>query len=76
MGTKENPGKFDCYDAAEDNEPMFVLLARDPLAPVLVRQWANNRVITSTGDADNAKACEAMECAEAMEQWKYNKDNE
>ncbi|HAW11807.1 MAG TPA: aspartate decarboxylase, partial [Chloroflexi bacterium] len=30
MGTKNNPGKFDCYDDAHPDEPMFVLLGRDP----------------------------------------------
>jgi hypothetical protein len=40
MGTKNNPGKFDCYEAAHPDEPMFVLLGRDPLAPHLVRLWA------------------------------------
>lgn len=43
MGTKLKPGKFDCYANAEPDEPMFVLLARDPLAPQLVRIWAKMR---------------------------------
>ena len=41
MATKNNPGKFDCYDKAEPDEPMFVLLARDARAPLLVELWAN-----------------------------------
>jgi hypothetical protein len=40
MGTKLNPGKFDCYENAEPDEPLFTLLARDPLAPGLVQIWA------------------------------------
>lgn len=40
MGTKLNPGNFDCYAAAKDDEPMFVLLARDESAPFLVEAWA------------------------------------
>lgn len=40
MGTKRNPGEFDCYAAADIDEPMFVLLGRDPLAPAMVRIWA------------------------------------
>ena len=39
MGTKNNPGDFDCYTNAEPDEPMFILLARDPLAPFLVALW-------------------------------------
>lgn len=42
MGTKNNPGKFDCYDAALPDEPMFVLLARDPV----VREWVRRRAIS------------------------------
>lgn len=44
MGTKLNPGRFDCHAAALPDEPMFVLLARDPLAPFLVSIWAAVRM--------------------------------
>lgn len=40
MGTKNNPGEFDCYDNAKPDEPMFILLGRDALAPYLVEIWA------------------------------------
>ncbi|MGE5563150.1 MAG: acyl carrier protein [Bacillota bacterium] len=40
MGTKAQPGQFDCYAAALPDEPMFILLARDPLAPLLTGLWA------------------------------------
>ena len=43
MSTKANPGKYDCYAAADDNEPMFILLARDPTAPYLVELWRQMR---------------------------------
>lgn len=43
MGTKRNPGKYDCYAKAEPDEPMFTLLARDPMAAHLVRIWAGLR---------------------------------
>jgi hypothetical protein len=41
MGTKNNPGEFDCYSKALPDEPMFVLLARDPRSVQLVRMWAD-----------------------------------
>lgn len=41
MGTKNNPGTFDCYANAKPDEPMFVLLARDKKAPEIVRAWAD-----------------------------------
>lgn len=40
MGTKNNPGKFDCYEKAEPDEPMFTLLARDPQGADFVHLWA------------------------------------
>lgn len=46
MGSKVKPGQFDCYANALPDEPMFVLLARDPLAPLLTGLWAAIR----TGD--------------------------
>ena len=51
MGTKNKVGRFDCYHAAEPDEPMFVLLARDRLAGHLVSIWANVR----RGDTEAAQ---------------------
>lgn len=68
MSTKANPGKFDCYAAAEDDEPMFVLLARDPLAPILVELWASLRA----GD-DDEKVIEAQAVAEEMRRWRRHR---
>jgi hypothetical protein len=67
MGTKNNPGTFDCWANAEPDEPMFVLLGRDPDAPPLVRRWAHER--EARGE-DAAKVTEAMACADAMETWR------
>lgn len=61
MGTKANPGHFDCYHAAQDDEPMFVLLARDPIAPLLVQLWARIRESRTTTDG---VGCSCQECAE------------
>jgi hypothetical protein len=43
MASKAQPAKYDCYNNALPDEPMFVLLARDPAAPFLVEQWAIRR---------------------------------
>jgi hypothetical protein len=67
MGSRNNPGKFDCYSRAEPDEPMFVLLARDQNAPPLVRQWAEMR--RQQGE-DVRKVAEALVCADAMEAWR------
>jgi hypothetical protein len=70
MGTKNNPGKFDCYANAEPDEPMFVLLARDPLAPILVEQWAALREHLS---GNPSKVAEARDCARAMREFRHRK---
>lgn len=49
MGTKANPAPNDCYLKAEDDEPLFTLLARDPLAPQLVRRWVALRIAERVG---------------------------
>lgn len=79
MGTKNKPGVFDCYDAAEDDEPMFVLLARDASAPNIVEEWARCRFrklaheTESVGDESLTrglrKIAEALYCAQAMRDW-------
>lgn len=72
MGSKINPGAFDCYAAAADDEPMFVLLARDPSAPAAIRSWAEDRLNRAAGrptDRESLKIAEAMACAKAMEEW-------
>ena len=39
MGTRNNPGRYDCYAKAEDDEPLFTLLGRDPQGGNLVDMW-------------------------------------
>ena len=63
MGTKNNPGSYDCYANAKPDEPMFVLLGRDPSAYMLVALWATMR--RELGE-DEAKVAEAEACAKAM----------
>ena len=72
MGTKNNPGEYDCYANAEPDEPMFILLARDPDAPALVRQWAKAR--WDRGERQE-KIAEADACAKAMEDWRNDPAN-
>lgn len=67
MGTKNNPGTYDCYANAEPDEPMFILLGRDPFAPALVEYWAN---IRESVRGPSAKVEEARACAASMRRWR------
>jgi len=69
MATKVNPGAFDCYANAKDDEPMFVLLARDKAAPAAVRYWALERIKTQKNRVSDPQIVEAYACAVAMETW-------
>jgi hypothetical protein len=86
MGTKNDPGKFDCYAALDPNEPHFVLRSTDKLAPGLVRVWTALRENNPIGALDEFttlvktaewyenpnrdKLGEALNCAAAMEDWR------
>jgi len=78
MGSKVDPGKFDCYANALPTEPMFILLARDNTAPVLVEEWAALRQMEinegKRPKSDCALVIEARECAESMRRWRAKND--
>jgi hypothetical protein len=73
MGTKSNPGAWDCYANAEPDEPMFILLGRDPHAGAAVRKWAADREALIEGghkpETDRQMVEEARRCADAMDDY-------
>ena len=76
MGTKNNPGDFDCYGAAHPDEPLFILRGRDEKAPFVVRVWVDEYLAEKKKGADglttkqHAKVAEALSCAVAMDKWR------
>jgi len=78
MGTKNDPGAYDCYAHALPDEPMFILLARDPEAAAITRLWAGMRArrikAGERPESDEAMVDEAMECAANMEAWRTAHD--
>lgn len=69
MATKNKPGRYDCYANAEPDEPMFVLLARDDLAPYVIRIWAALR----SARANSGSKSEITEAIEAALEIVYEK---
>ncbi len=67
MGTKNNPGSYNCHANAHPDEPMFVLLGRDPAAAAIVRLWTALR--ERLGEKDRAMLAEATACSTEMEAW-------
>lgn len=70
-----------CLAKSADDEPIFILCARDVLAAGQVREWADrlesvaaNRPIDDGGldGKRKAKIAEARALAVAMDQWRYS----
>ncbi len=59
------------FDTTDDGEPMFLLLARDPLAPNLLRQWARDMRLRTEGDDPQVER--ALAIADAMEAYRVDK---
>lgn len=56
-----------CLNKARDDERLFVLLARDPAAPVAIRAWVKERIRLGKNVPDDAQVIEALDCADRME---------
>lgn len=79
METKANPNPNGCLAKALSDEPFFVLLARDLIAPTVIRAWADRRAqLGVVGDRrqDAEQLQEALETADAMEKWREEHDGE
>jgi len=55
-----------CFNKAGDGERLFVLLARDPAAPVAIRAWVKERLHLGKNHLDDAQIVEALDCARLM----------
>lgn len=56
-----------CFNKARDNERLFILLARDPAAPVAIRAWIAERVRLGKNTWGDSQIVEALGCADLME---------
>lgn len=56
-----------CFNKAKDKERLFVLLARDPAAPVAIRAWVAERLRLGKNGPSDSQIVEALDCAERME---------
>jgi len=59
--------KMGCMAKAFDDEPTFVLLGRDIVAPAIVREWCRLRCLHGKNHAQDAQITEALKLAEMME---------
>lgn len=65
MAVKAVERESGCFAKAAEDEVLFVLRAKDPIAPRIVREWAKMAV----GLHEKEKIEEALEVAREMEKW-------
>ena len=78
MGTKNQPGEFDCHGAAHGDEPIFTLRADDEQAPEVVVDWIKARLFREflagrlelVDEDRDRKLKQASECEMDMRAWK------
>jgi hypothetical protein len=56
-----------CFNRSQENELMFVLLGRDPAAPLAIRAWVEARILIGKNKFDDPQITEALTCAGQME---------
>lgn len=56
-----------CLNKAYDQEQLFIMLARDPAAPVAIRAWIAERLRLGKNNPGDEQIREAYECATLME---------
>lgn len=56
-----------CFNKARSEERLFVLLARDPAAPVAIRAWIAERIRLGKNAPGDEHIRDAYECAALME---------
>ena len=59
-----------CLNRAADDEPLFVLRAKDPCAIATVLAWINFRVATGKNKNDDPELAEALQWANDVAAWR------
>jgi hypothetical protein len=75
MGTKNNPGTFDCYAALSPDEPYFLIAGRDQDAHIIVHMWAMLRRkqiqmgMREDTPEEQAQIAEALLCTQELQRY-------
>lgn len=57
-----------CWSRADNQEPVFVLLGRDVVAPHVIRFWCQMRVDAGKNQLDDAQITSALQLAAVIEE--------
>ena len=72
MSSKQNPSVYNGYKAALPDEPIFVILGRDPAGPATLDFWASQRIKLgkTVGEDDKDRIRAAIDEAKEMQEWR------
>lgn len=62
-----------CLNKAKDDEPLFVLLGRDPAAPLAIASWINHRIEFGKNHPGDDQITEAIDLMKKMEDYRAAK---
>jgi hypothetical protein len=63
---KERSDTNSCWNKAREDELLFILLARDPAAPVAIEAWINERIRLGKNQGSDTQIADARACALRM----------
>ena len=63
-----------CMSRAKDDEPTFVLIGRDEIAPSVIRYWCAQRVMSRKNRPDDPQIVEALNLASSMVEYRASKN--
>lgn len=58
-----------CLNRARDDEPVFVLLGRDPAAGTIVRRWCHERITLGKNYSDDRQITDALLFSDKMDRY-------
>lgn len=64
----EESSRGSCWNRADSNEMVFVLLGRDVAAPAAIRAWVEARILAGKNKRDDTQIQEALGAADYMEE--------
>jgi hypothetical protein len=63
-----------CWNKAEPDEPLFVLMARDIASEDAILEWIQKRIDYKKNVKGDSKLTDAMMVMNAMENWRYQRE--
>lgn len=61
------------WNRAQDNEPVFILIGRDALAPATINCWIEMRLASGKNTVDDKQIQDAIRCLDEFSNFRRNR---